>query len=130
MDPIVHFEIPADETGRAQAFYQSAFGWKVEKYEMPDMEYYGVITTEADPATHMPKNPGQINGGMLKREGVSMAPVITISVKSVDESIKKIEAAGGTIVKAPYEIGGMGIAAYFKDTEGNVMGLWQDLMKK
>ena len=34
-DPIVHFEIPADDVERAQKFYTEAFGWDIKKFDMP-----------------------------------------------------------------------------------------------
>ena len=45
-NPIVHFEIPADDVARAQTFYQNVFGWKIKQMPMPagGLEYYGVTT--------------------------------------------------------------------------------------
>ena len=43
----------------------------------------------------------------------------------IDESLKKVEELGGTTVLGRQDVGGMGWAAYFKDVEGNLMGLWQ-----
>ena len=37
MDKVVHFEIPADDLGRAQKFYKSGFGWNMDQF--PGMEY-------------------------------------------------------------------------------------------
>jgi hypothetical protein len=51
--------------------------------------------------------------------------VITIEVDGIDDALKKIEAAGGSTVHARTEMLGMGAYAYFKDSEGNVMGLWE-----
>jgi hypothetical protein len=36
-----------------------------------------------------------------------------------------VEAGGGTVVTPRTEIPDMGAFAYFKDTEGNVMGLFE-----
>ncbi len=44
MDKVVHFEIPADDLARAQKFYQSVFGWKMDA--VPDMEYILIGTTQ------------------------------------------------------------------------------------
>jgi predicted enzyme related to lactoylglutathione lyase len=40
MNPIVHFEIPADNELRAKKFYEKLFGWKIKKYEMPGDVYW------------------------------------------------------------------------------------------
>ncbi|HET7929596.1 MAG TPA: VOC family protein, partial [Actinomycetota bacterium] len=63
-----------------------------------------------------------------RRTGDTPAPVITIGVTSIDESLKKVEAGGGSTVQPRTEIPGMGAFAYFKDSEGNVAGLWEVLL--
>jgi uncharacterized protein len=123
MDKIVHFEIPADDIARAKDFYGSIFGWGLD--DMEGMDYTIVRTVDVD-EQQMPKEPGAINGGMMKRSSDTPAPVITINVDSVDDALKKVEAGGGSIVRPRQEIPGMGAFAYFKDTEGNTMGLWEN----
>jgi uncharacterized protein len=123
MDKIVHFEIPADDIARAKDFYGSIFGWGLD--DMEGMDYTIVRTVDVD-EQQMPKEPGAINGGMMKRSSDTPAPVITINVESVDDALKKVEAGGGSIVRPRQEIPGMGAFAYFKDTEGNTMGLWEN----
>jgi hypothetical protein len=123
MDKVVHFEIPADDLARAKKFYNTVFGWNMN--EMPQMEYVLVGTTESD-ENGTPKEPGAINGGMLKRQDPVKSPVVTINVKSIDEAAKTIEKNGGNMIRLKMPVGEMGFAAYFKDTEGNVIGLWQN----
>ncbi len=119
---VVHFEIPADNVKRAQAFYSKAFGWQMNS--IPGMNYTMVGTTPSD-QNGMPTEPGAINGGMAKRGAPLKAPVITIGVQSIDESLETVKKLGGKVVKKKEAVGDMGFAAYFKDTEGNVIGLWQ-----
>jgi uncharacterized protein len=123
MRKIVHFEIPADDEGRARDFYRGVFGWQLQ--EMEQMDYTIVMTTPVDEKTQLPTEPGAINGGLMKRSADTPSPVLTVDVESIDDSLKQIEAEGGTTVKPRTEIPGMGAFAYFKDTEGNVMGLWE-----
>jgi len=42
-------------------------------------------------------------------------------------SMKKVKKMGGEIVREKFQVGDMGYAAYFKDTEGNIIGLWQEI---
>ena len=35
MPRVVHFEIPADDLGRAQRFYGDVFGWQFQKWDGP-----------------------------------------------------------------------------------------------
>lgn len=122
---IVHFEIPFDDGERARGFYRDAFGWTVT--EMPEMSYTSVAT---GPTTEqgMPSEPGFINGGMFERaEGAPKSPVITIDVASIDATLAKVEQLGGAKLVGRTEIPGMGYYAYFTDTEGNTIGLWENL---
>ena len=92
---------------------------------MPEMSYTIIKTTPTDDAG-MPSVPGAINGGMFRREGTVTSPVVTVDVDDIDAALEKIEALGGSTVTPREEVGGMGWAAYFRDTEGNVVGLWQN----
>jgi predicted enzyme related to lactoylglutathione lyase len=98
---VVHFEIPYDDEARAHAFYTEA--------------------SEQGP----PSEPGFINGGMLERGLPVAGPVIVMDVADIDASLKEIGRLGGTTVSGKQPVGDMGFSAYFKDTEGNLLGLWQ-----
>jgi len=119
---VVHFEIPADDPARAQEFYRSAFEWEVSS--MPDMGYALLVGTPTDHQGR-PSEPGSINGGMLRRADPVTVPLITIAVEDIDKALETISSLGGSTVQAKAAVGDMGFAAYFKDSEGNVMGLWQ-----
>jgi uncharacterized protein len=119
---VVHFEIPADDVERAQNFYREAFGWQIQP--MPEMQYTMVSTTAVN-EKGMPSDPGAINGGMMKRQDPLSTPVITVDVDDIDSALQKVESLGGSTVVGKQDVGGMGFAAYFKDSEGNLMGMWQ-----
>jgi predicted enzyme related to lactoylglutathione lyase len=121
---VVHFEVPADNAERARKFYAQVFGWQM--MPMPEFEYTMVGTSPSD-ENGMPKTPGMINGGMGKRGGPLEHPVFTINVDEIDTSLKTIEKHGGKTVQKKQAIGdgSMGYTAYFKDSEGNVVGLYQ-----
>ena len=128
MRKVVHFEIPADDLDRAKNFYSSVFSWKLDSVPMPGGgEYTSVLTTPVDEQTQLPTEPGAINGGMFSRsESLDVnSPVITIDVDAIDDALDQVEANGGTLVTPRTEIEGMGAFAYFKDPEGNVVGLWE-----
>ncbi|MCI4352364.1 MAG: VOC family protein [Thermoplasmata archaeon] len=119
-----HFEIPADNVDRARKFYTGAFGWKMT--EIPQMEYTMVSTGPVDDKG-MPSRPGFIGGGIGKRGGNLSAPVVTIVVDDITASEKTIEKHGGKILQKKQAIGdgAMGYTGYFRDSEGNVVGLYQ-----
>jgi uncharacterized protein len=118
---VVHFEIPFDDGDRARAFYRDVFGWDVNA--LPEMDYTMVSTGPSDDGP--PSEPGFINGGMLQRGAPVGGPVLTVEVDDIDASLHHIETLGGTTVQAKVAVADTGFAAYFKDPEGNVMGLWQ-----
>ena len=129
-NPIVHFEIPADNVERAKEFYEKTFGWQIEKFEYPGEPYWAVRTVDVDKKM-MPKTPGAINGGLMKRKDPRQPFMNYISVESIDKMSKKIKANMGKIIMPKQEIGkGMGWIAAFKDTEGNIVGLHQEAKKQ
>lgn len=120
---IVHFEIPFDDGDRARGFYREAFGWTLD--QMPEFDYTMVMSGPS--GDQGPTEPGYINGGMFKRDGGPLSgPVITIDVESIEDTLAKVESLGGSAVGEKMAVGDMGFAAYFRDPEGNVMGLWQN----
>jgi predicted enzyme related to lactoylglutathione lyase len=65
-----------------------------------------------------------IGGGIQKRVEPG-GTFIVINVPSVDEYVKKIEANGGKVTQPKMPIPGIGWAAYFKDLDGNLVGIYQ-----
>lgn len=124
MDKVVHFEIPTDDLSRASEFYRSIFGWDLQDMSGQGMDYTIAMTVPVDDQQR-PTQPGAINGGMMKRSGDTASPVITIEVASIADAMKRIEDGGGSMVQPRQEIPGMGAFAYFTDSEGNTMGLWE-----
>lgn len=120
---VVHFEIPADDVGRASSFYREAFGWTISP--MPEISYT-IVSTVATDDGGTPTEPGAINGGMLPRDEYVSSPVITVQVDDVAQALARVEQLGGTIVRDKFEVAGMGFAAYVTDSEDNVLGLWED----
>lgn len=126
MDKVVHFEIPADDMARAKKFYQAVFGWGI--MDIPQMNYT-MVTTVPTGEDRMPKESGAINGGMETRKYAGHSPMIVISVRSVDEYARKVEQNGGKIFMPKVAVGDMGFYARVTDTEGNVVGIWEDVKK-
>jgi predicted enzyme related to lactoylglutathione lyase len=140
MNRVVHFEIHADDMDRAQKFYESVFGWKFQTLG-PEYGGYRTIMTGPNMSELVGKplameNIG-IDGGMTLRRGprpAADAPVhgyvCVVGIENIDNTIKKIEAAGGTLALAKMMIPGVGWVAYYKDTEGNIFGIIEPLMPK
>ena len=119
----IHFEIHAADCARAIRFYQQLFAWEFSRYEGP-MEYHIIKTGDGTA-------PG-IDGGLMARMGGPPADgaavnayVCTVDVSSVDESLARATALGGSLALPKMPIPGIGWLAYAKDTEGNIFGMMQ-----
>jgi len=123
MDKVVHFEIPFDDADRARSFYRDVFDWQI--MAMPEMGY-NMVSTGPTSDQGMPTEPGFIGGGMLQRQAPVTTPVITLQVDDIDAALVAVEKHGGKSLGDKMAVGDMGFAAYFNDSEGNLMGLWQN----
>ena len=119
---VVHFEVPFDDADRARSFYRDVFDWQINA--MPELNYT-IVSTGPVSAEGMPSEAGYIGGGMMQRQAPVNTPVITLQVDDIDATVVAIEKHGGSAIGEKLTVGDMGFAAYFNDSEGNLMGLWQ-----
>ena len=125
MNPVVHFEMPAEDRKRMAQFYTKAFGWQTEMLG-PDMNDYVVVTTtESD--DNGPKTRGAINGGFFpkKEDWPAQYPSVVIAVDDIEVAMDKVSDAGGKVLGEPMEIPGIGQYVSFSDTEGNRVSMLQ-----
>jgi predicted enzyme related to lactoylglutathione lyase len=129
MDPVVHFEMPANDRKRMADFYSTVFGWQTQLMGEDMGNYVTVATTESD-ENRRPKMPGAINGGFYPKTADMPAqfPSVVIAVDDILESMKKLTAAGGKVLGEPMAIPGIGSYISFIDTEGNRVSLLQPSM--
>lgn len=124
-NPVVHFEMPYDNYQRLATFYESIFGWEMEKLG-DEMGGYVLATTTDTNKDGVPTTPGAINGGFFPKEPESPPmPSVVISVEDIKDAIKKIKIAGGKVTGEPVEIPGIGQYIAFIDSEGNRVGMMQ-----
>jgi predicted enzyme related to lactoylglutathione lyase len=112
------FAINADDVSRARQFYQAVFGWNFEPWGPPG---FYLIATGREPA-------GAHSGGLQERRelvpGQKMTGFeCTVTVESIDQTIRRIEAGGGRMAVPKFHIPTVGTCAYFLDTEGNIVGI-------
>jgi predicted enzyme related to lactoylglutathione lyase len=126
MNPVVHFEMPAEDRKRMAEFYSGVFGWKTQLLGEEMGNYVLATTTETDEKGR-PTQPGAINGGFFTKsdEKPAQYPSVVIAVDDIKEHMKKIKKAGGRVLGEPMEIPGVGLYVSFKDTEGNRVSVLQ-----
>jgi uncharacterized protein len=125
MNPVVHFEMPAENRQRMADFYTKSFGWKTQMLGKDMGNYVIATTTESDEKG--PKKPGAINGGFFTKTDDMPAqyPSVVVAVDDISESMKKVMKAGGKVLGEPMEIPGVGQYVSFFDTEGNRVSMLQ-----
>ena len=130
MNPVVHFEMPAEDRERMSRFYTKAFGWQTQMMGPEMSDYVVVTTTESDDAG--PKQRGAINGGFFpkKKEVPAQVPSVVIAVDDIQGSMKKVTDAGGKVLGDPMDIPGVGRYVSFVDTEGNRVSMLQPLPRQ
>ena len=128
MNPVVHFEMPAENKNRMVKFYSTAFGWQTQQLG-PEIGEYVVVSTTESGDDGRPKMTGAINGGFYQKTDDlnTQHPSLVIAVDDVNESIKKIKSGGGTVLGEPMDIPGVGKYISFIDTEGNRLSILQPL---
>ena len=109
---LVHFELPAQDTGRAKTFWSGVCGWEFGDSAMPDFEYFMVQT-----------GPEQ-GGAIYPQQAGEQGPVVYFDTDDIDASVTKVRELGGQADdKQP--IPGIGWFARCTDTEGNSFSLYQ-----
>jgi len=117
MTPTVrHFALNADDVGRARAFFETAFGWTFNPWGPPG--FYQ--TRSAGPSLMGALQQRRAIGGQVMPE-----VELTFAVDDVEDTVRRIEAAGGAAIMAPFHIETVGRLAFFRDTEGNIAGVMQ-----
>ena len=115
MTRVVHFDIPIDDPERASAFYGAALGWNVERWG--PVEYWILTVGREEPGAE---------GAMIPREDSSDGVVVYFSVADIDAAMTRVEEQGGILVTDKTPIPAVGWSAHVRDTEGNLIGLFQE----
>jgi predicted enzyme related to lactoylglutathione lyase len=110
---LAHFEFMVNDPEKAKEFYSAVFDWKISVSQMPG---YSMIDAGKEPG-----------GGIMKKP--AEAPHVGLSVyfhvESIDETLKKVEGAGGKIGYPRTEIPEIGWWALFFDPEGIPVSLFE-----
>jgi predicted enzyme related to lactoylglutathione lyase len=110
---IVHFEVPAGDTGRALGFYKQLFGWSFQSMEGPIEYQMTRVSDDTGGAIHRADQGGGIPGIF-----------IYFDVDDIQQGAQRVRQLGGE-AEEPGTVPQMGWYARCTDTEGNRFGLWQ-----
>jgi len=109
--PIVHVELAVNDRKAARKFYGDLFGWEFQDYD--EMNYTTFSTGEG------------VAGGLnpVSEDYPPGTVTFYIQTDDVTATLAKIETAGGKTVVPETEIPGTGHFGFFKDPNGNLVGL-------
>lgn len=110
---VVHFDIPIDEPDRALSFYADVFGWSLEQWG--PVEYWTTAAGDGE----------GIGGALTRRSDDVPTLMFYIEVDDIDDALAAVERAGGVRLSERMPIPTVGWSAFFRDSEGNKVGLFQ-----
>src|SRR4051812_3362668 len=115
-------ELGTPDQNAAKKFYGSLLGWTAEDSPMGPDEVYTIFKLNGE----------QIGGcykltSAMQSQGVPPNWMLYVAVASADQTATKVEAAGGTVMMAPFDVMDFGRMAVFQDPTGAVFSVWQPL---
>ena len=115
------FEIPSTDLDRAQKFYESIFGIKLNAIDLPNIKMR--LFPLDDPMNGI--GGAIVNSGGFHKPSATDGPLIYLNGNPDLQSVlDKVENAGGKIMVPKTEISpDYGFMGVFIDTEGNRIGL-------
>jgi len=113
-------DLQTTDQAAAKAFYSGLFGWTYDDQPMPQGPVYSMAMLGAHPvAAIAPQSPEMAAAGAPAMWNTYLA------VDSVDETAGQVEAAGGKVAMAPFDIMDAGRMAFVIDPAGAPVALWQ-----
>lgn len=110
---ITHIDIPVSDLATGAEFYSGLFGWQISA--PPGFEDY--------PMWRAPN--GISGGGLAPRSDGFTQPRSYVEVDSIDDTIAKAVAAGGSVAMAKGNITEKSWWAVIADPDGNHIGLFE-----
>jgi predicted enzyme related to lactoylglutathione lyase len=113
---IDYVELSVGEIARSRDFYGKSFGWSFKDYGPSYCEF----------------NDGRLTGGFAlggggnpDRPSKAIGPLVIIYARDLAETQRRVEEAGGKIVKPAYSFPG-GRRFHFTDPDGYELAVWSD----
>lgn len=108
-------EFPSIDLAATQEFYGTLFGWSFDEMDMGDGSGFAFFTA-----------PGGLAGAFTTAYTPTQdGPVLYINCEGVGATLERVVEAGGAVALATMVLPlDMGYIAHFKDSSGNLLGLW------
>src|ERR1700730_4836184 len=113
-------DLQTTDQDAAKAFYAGLFGWTYDDQPMPQGPVYSMaMLGEHSVAAIAPQSPELAAAGAPPMWNTHLA------VDSVEQAVAKVEAAGGKVGMAPFDVMDAGRMAFVIDPAGAAVALWQ-----
>ena len=109
-------DLSSADPAASRDFYARLFGWQIEV--SPDPQYGGYALAKVNG-----KDAAGIGPKMMAEAPTAWS--VYIGTQDIDGLAKKVEAAGGHVIAAPFDVGDQGRMAVFQDPTGAVVSAWQ-----
>jgi uncharacterized protein len=119
--PVVHFEVVGKDAQKLNSYYSELFGWEIDANN--EMRY-GMVAREGNTGRDGVGIGGGIGAGP---EGYAGHVTFYVAVPDVEEALQKAESLGGERIMGPETIMDRITLGHFKDPEGHLIGLVQDM---
>ena len=117
---IIHFEVPVSDPQKASEFFTNVFGWNIKTHSGS----WGSITTMETGA----ESETGVNGSFFLKSTVPSdfwRIINSIEVDDLESILQRVKNNGGNIIFGPIQYANLGRMAYFRDPEGNILGLFE-----
>ena len=114
-NPYVHVELATTDVGKAKAFYEKLFAWKLEDVPMENGTYTMIKVGEGT------------GGGMMKNPmpGAPSAWLAYVQVDDIAAATQKAKSLGAKVMKDITEAMGHGRFSIIVDPTGAILALWE-----
>jgi uncharacterized protein len=113
-------DLQTTDQAAAKAFYAGLFGWTYDDQPMPDGPVYSMAKLGDEHVAAIAAQSPE-----LAAAGAPPAWNTYIAVDSVDDTVTKVEAAGGHVAMQPFDVMDAGRMAFVLDPGGAAVAFWQ-----
>jgi predicted enzyme related to lactoylglutathione lyase len=111
-------DLSSTDAAASRTFYSALFGWKVEVAPDPKYGGYGLAKIGGKDVAGI---------GPTQAPGMPSAWMPYIGTNDAEDIAREVQAAGGKVVAAPFDVPEQGRMAVFQDPTGAFISVWQPI---
>jgi len=120
---VAWIECASADVEATKAHYERLCGWTFEGMEMPQGGTYWVASLD-----------GTMVAGLMDKDAIPHAVpphwLVYLDVADIDKAVSEVEASGGQVIRAPFDIPGVGRIAIVSEPSGAGIGLLEPAPKQ